>query len=322
MTALYIILAVVAVIMLLLLIPADCILEFSYNNKENNGAVIIKYAFLKFKIFPNDRVEEEVENEEETTDKEEKQEKSDILGIITLIKEVYKQLKKDILNLLDYIICHAIKIKELNVSSKFGTGNPMYTGIATGAVNAGVYNAVGWIDRRMKLEKWDVSLDADFNNACLDMGIYCKLRTNCLYVLTIGFKTVKVVLKIQKINRRIKVNDGTMIVPISKVSFGFGGGGCEFDRKKNDTQSLDDKNFGGGMGGGASVDAMAFLVINNGNVRLIPMEGGSSPVDKLIDLVPEVVDKVNGFFAERRERKAQKKAEENECADEIINQGE
>lgn len=73
---------------------------------------------------------------------------------------------------------------------------------------------------------------------------------------------------------------------------------------------------------GASVDAMAFLVINNGNVRLIPMEGGSSPVDKLIDLVPEVVDKVNGFFAERRERKAQKKAEENECADEIINQGE
>ena len=193
MTALYIILAVVAVIMLLLLIPADCILEFSYNNKENNGSVIIKYAFLKFKIFPNDKVEEEVENEEETTDKEEKQEKSDILGIITLIKEVYKQLKKDILNLLDYIICHAIKIKELNVSSKFGMGNPMY-------------NAVGWIDRRMKLEKWDVSLDADFNNACLDMGIYCKLRTNCLYVLTIGFKTVKVVLKIQKINRRIKEN--------------------------------------------------------------------------------------------------------------------
>ena len=60
MTALYIILAVVAVIMLLLLIPADCILEFSYNNKENNGSVIIKYAFLKFKIFPNDKVEKKL----------------------------------------------------------------------------------------------------------------------------------------------------------------------------------------------------------------------------------------------------------------------
>ena len=40
----------------------------------------------------------------------------------------------------------------------------------------------------------------------------------------------------------------------------------------------------------------AFLVINNGNVRLIPIGGGSAPLDKVIDLVPEMVDKVNGFF--------------------------
>ena len=72
--------------MLLLLIPADCILEFSYNNKENNGSVIIKYAFLKFKIFPNDKVEEEVETKKKRPTKEKKKEKSDILGIITLIK--------------------------------------------------------------------------------------------------------------------------------------------------------------------------------------------------------------------------------------------
>ena len=58
----------------------------------------------------------------------------------------------------------------------------------------------------------------------------------------------------------IIVNDGTMIVPISKVSFGFGGGGCEFDRKKNDTQSLDDKNFGGGMGGVRRLTQWRFLL--------------------------------------------------------------
>ena len=54
-------------------------------------------------------------------------------------------------------------------------------------------------------------------------------------------------------------------------------------------------------------------------------EGLTNNFKGMIDansVVPEVVDKVNGFFAERRERKAQKKAEENECADEIINQGE
>lgn len=101
----------------------------------------------------------------------------------------------------------------------------------------------------------------------------------------------------------VVAGDGTMIIPISKVSFGFGGGGSEFDSKKSD-----DVRFCGGMGGGASVKAEAFLVINNGNVRLIPMNGGSTPIDKLVDLMPGMIDKVNGFIAGRSEKKAAKKA--------------
>ena len=197
-----------------------------------------------------------------------------------------------------------------------------------------------------------MSLDADFIMRWI-RTLMQTLGQNCLYVLTIGFKTAKV-FENTEINRRIKrkmankvsenlegltnnfkgmidansvvgepiiVNDGTMIVPISKVSFGFGGAVVNLIERKTILKSLDDKNFGGGMGGGASVDAMAFLVINNGNVRLIPMEAGSSPVDKLIDLVPrKLLDKrVNGFLR-KDAKKAQKKAEENECADEIINQ--
>ena len=96
----------------------------------------------------------------------------------------------------------------------------------------------------------------------------------------------------------IAMDDGTIIVPISKVSFGFGGGGSEFDAKKGD-----DTHFGGGMGGGASVKAEAFLVINNSNVRLISMDGGTSALDKIIDLMPGMIDKVNGFIASRREKK-------------------
>ena len=79
----------------------------------------------------------------------------------------------------------------------------------------------------------------------------------------------------------IAMGDGTVIVPISKVTFGFGGGGSEFDAKKQD-----DTNFGGGMGGGASVKAEAFLVINNSNVRLISMDEGSGAMSKLVDLMP------------------------------------
>lgn len=94
----------------------------------------------------------------------------------------------------------------------------------------------------------------------------------------------------------ITVADGTVIVPVSKVSLGFGGGGSEFFKKGSD-----EKSFGGGMGGGVKMDPEAFLVITGGNVRLIPAGGGSSPLDKVIDLVPEMVDKINGFFSKNKE---------------------
>lgn len=108
----------------------------------------------------------------------------------------------------------------------------------------------------------------------------------------------------------ITAPDGTMIVPISKMSFGFGGGGSEMDSKKGN-----DTNFGGGMGGGASVEAEAFLVINNGNVRLIPMGSGGSAVEKIIDLMPTAIDKVNGFLANRSDKKAAEKAKKSGAVD-------
>ena len=59
----------------------------------------------------------------------------------------------------------------------------------------------------------------------------------------------------------------------------------------------------GGIGGGASVRAEAFLVLNNGNVRLITMDGGSSAFDRLIDLIPDAVETVSGFMAKRKKNK-------------------
>ncbi|MDD6483330.1 MAG: spore germination protein GerW family protein [Clostridiales bacterium] len=88
----------------------------------------------------------------------------------------------------------------------------------------------------------------------------------------------------------ITTPDGTVIVPVSQVSLGFGGGGADFDGKNTSS------HFGGGMGGGAKITPQAFLVISNGNVRLISAGAPSSPLDKVIDLVPDMVDKINGFF--------------------------
>lgn len=208
MTALYITLIILAVLMLILLIPIDCVIDFSYNDGENRGYIVIKYFFVKFKILPT---EKEFEKAAEETDEEAKKEvppkdKKDIAGLVKFGKTVYTELKNDIFNLINHFFRHTIRIKELNISSNFGTGDPMYTGIISGAVNAVVYNTVSLIDRHMQLDKWNVALNADFDNACIAAGVYCKLRTRCLYVIKIGIMAAVLLFKIQKINRRIKKN--------------------------------------------------------------------------------------------------------------------
>ncbi len=90
--------------------------------------------------------------------------------------------------------------------------------------------------------------------------------------------------------------DGTVIIPISTVSFGFGAGGTQF-AAKNDTIAPQEAMFGGGCGGGANVKPIAFLVVGGGNIKLLPISDKVTPVDKIIDIVPEVVDKVNGAFS-------------------------
>ena len=94
------------------------------------------------------------------------------------------------------------------------------------------------------------------------------------------------------IGEPIRPDANTVIIPIAKVSYGFGGGGTDMVKKSNG----DGASFAGGVGGGTSVKAEAFLVISNGNVRIVPVAADSSTVDKIVDLVPGMVDKISGFF--------------------------
>ena len=113
------------------------------------------------------------------------------------------------------------------------------------------------------------------------------------------------------IGNAVTTPDNTVIIPISTVSFGFGAGGSEVQGKKpNIVDGTNSPLFGGGAGGGANIKPVAFLVVGNGNVRLLPITSTSSPVDKLIDLMPEMVDKVNSAISSMGKKKEEKPAEE------------
>ena len=96
--------------------------------------------------------------------------------------------------------------------------------------------------------------------------------------------------------------DGTIIIPVSTVSFGFGAGGSEFGDNKAPTADNGNK-FGGGCGGGANVKPIAFLVVGNGSIKLLPVTPESSPVNKIIDMVPDVIEKVNGVLSDITSKK-------------------
>ena len=93
------------------------------------------------------------------------------------------------------------------------------------------------------------------------------------------------------------------IIPISKVSFGFAAGGSEFTGETVDKYTKADRQeqinyklpFGGGAGAGVSISPIAFVVINNGNVKLIPVNH-SSALDKLLDYVPDLIEKTSGMI--------------------------
>ena len=102
------------------------------------------------------------------------------------------------------------------------------------------------------------------------------------------------------IGEPIETSNNTVIIPISKVSFGFAAGGSEFKGETIDEYTKRDKEeeiqyrlpFGGGSGAGVSINPIAFLVVQQNNVKLMPINHTSS-IDKLLDYVPELMDKVN-----------------------------
>ena len=88
--------------------------------------------------------------------------------------------------------------------------------------------------------------------------------------------------------------DGVTIIPISKVSVGFGGGGSDFVSKNVNHQ---ENPFGGGAGGGVKVTPIAFLIIKEGSVRMLPVATpANTTADRLVEMVPDVLDKVSAFI--------------------------
>lgn len=91
------------------------------------------------------------------------------------------------------------------------------------------------------------------------------------------------------VGKPITTADGTTIIPISKVSFGFASGGSDLPTKSPKNQ------FGGGSGAGITIQPMAFIAIHNGETKLLQMTTNTAYENAVVNVVPEVVDKIIDF---------------------------
>lgn len=110
----------------------------------------------------------------------------------------------------------------------------------------------------------------------------------------------------------LKAPDGTVIIPVSKVGFGFAAGGSEFlpaELKSSDFEEHEIP-FGGGSGGGVSITPVAFLVLKEGNMDLVHMDQHTHLYEKIIDLLPEMFQRSGGALKKPKEE--EKKAEQAE----------
>lgn len=119
------------------------------------------------------------------------------------------------------------------------------------------------------------------------------------------------------IGEPIETSNNIIIIPISKVGFGFASGGSEFstetineyNKKEKDEQISYKLPFGGGSGAGVNITPVAFLVIQANNVKLLPINH-SSALDRLLDYVPDLIEKTNNILNKQMNNKKEEKQNE------------
>lgn len=97
----------------------------------------------------------------------------------------------------------------------------------------------------------------------------------------------------------ITTPDGTTIIPVSKVTYGFASGGSDLPTKKDNSDL-----FGGGAGAGVTIQPVGFLSISKGNVKFIPIEKYDGAADRIVGMIPEAFDKISSFIKKDKKDKS------------------
>ncbi|AXI09709.1 sporulation protein YtfJ [Oceanobacillus zhaokaii] len=131
-------------------------------------------------------------------------------------------------------------------------------------------------------------------------------------LMTTAMENLKNMIEVNTIiGDAVESPDGTLIIPVSKLGFGFAAGGSEFNASNSQGDSDATLPFGGGSGGGVSITPVAFLIVGQHGVKMIHLDQSTHLYEKMIDFAPQVMEKVQQMMqdsgsSKQKENKKQK----------------
>ena len=169
-----------------------------------------------------------------------------------------------------------------------------------GTLQGTVWTVVPALEQLLVLPHPRIHIDIDFSaetvRASGQVGLSARIGTLVRIGLTLAIPALRWLLTyLKKKKQRPAGKDGVTLIPISRVSFGFGSGGGDYGKQGKN-------NFGGGGGAGVKIDPVAFLVIKDGTTRVMPVAVPPvSTVDRIVDMAPDIVDKIGKFFDKKED---------------------
>ncbi len=199
-----IIAAIVLLLAVLLLIPVR--LDILYEKaEEQNAEVTLKYGFITYKVYPN---EKKPKKDKKSKVKEDRQDKVKEEFSFEKKKEelekyikIFGIIKGDVQKLLSYMARHAVVFDNIEIKSEFGFDDAMKTGIFTGLYNGFVYSVLGVVHHNSKLRDMKVNLNPNFEKKCFYNRFCCILRIKTVHIMIIAFNVLRIYRKIKKEGR-------------------------------------------------------------------------------------------------------------------------
>lgn len=194
--ALTVLLIVVALIFLLLILPIRIFLDYKKDESTNEMSLVLRYGFLKFKLFGDKKDKPEKPKEEKEPESfDEKREK------VSKYIKIFEETKDDGAEILDYMVSRSIVIERIYTDIEFGFADAMHTGIFTGVLNGFVYGVLGFIHHHSDLRDMRVNIQPIFDNPCFKVKAGCIVRLKNVHIIIVAVKLLKILKKIKNIER-------------------------------------------------------------------------------------------------------------------------